>query len=304
MEASLAEEGRLLVPRRSGHGDGTAEPLGVRIAEQAGGGTHLGQEAFRYVQLLQNLVVPLQIPDVEHEGAGGVGIVGLVDLSLGQLPHEPGVHVSKEDLSPLRPLPDAGHVLQDPSDLGAGKIGVDDQAGLLAEGVHQPLGFQAVTVLRRAAALPDDGVADGLAGLLVPDDGSLPLVGDPKSRDVFRFSADLLHGPAADQQLGLPDLVGIMLHPAGLRVVLGELPLGNTAYLPLFVEQDAAVAGGSRVQGHDVLCHGACFSFSVILGTKNMPCLHISLIILYHHIIKVCKGKLLFVPQGGAHVET
>ena len=171
-EAGLTEEGRLLVPRRPRHGDGTAEPLRVRIAKQTGGGTHFGQDAFGHVQFLQYFVVPLQIPDVEHQRTGGVGIVGLVDLALGKLPHEPTVYVAEEDLPSLRPLPDPGHVLQDPADLGAGEVGVDDQAGLFAEGIHQALGLQTVTVFGCAAALPDNGVADGLAGDLIPDDGA------------------------------------------------------------------------------------------------------------------------------------
>ena len=37
-----------------------------------------------------------------------------------------------------------------------------------------------------AAVLPDDGVADRLAGLAVPDDGGFALVGDADGGDVLR----------------------------------------------------------------------------------------------------------------------
>jgi len=53
-------------------------------------------------------------------------------------------------------------------------------------------------------------------------------------------------------QLGGPDLVGIVLHPARLRVILGKLLLRDAADLACLIEQDAAVGGGSGVQRHDV----------------------------------------------------
>ena len=109
-----------------------------------------------------------------------------------------------------------------------------------------------IAVFAGAAALPDDGVADGLPGLLVPDDGGLPLVGDADGGDVLGPGADLVHGREGHAQLGGPDLIGVVLHPAGSRVILGKFLLRDAADLTRFVEQDAAVRGGSGVQRHDV----------------------------------------------------
>lgn len=62
-------------------------------------------------------------------------------------------------------------MIQNPPQLRPGKIGIDHEAGLGPECVHQPLFLQRVTVFGGAAALPHDGVVDRLTGDLVPDTG-------------------------------------------------------------------------------------------------------------------------------------
>lgn len=251
-KAGLAEEGRLLVACRTGNFYLAAEVHRVSVLIKAAGRHRLREHTFRDVQLLQDLVVPFQRVDVEHHGAAGVGIVGDVQFSAGQLPDEPGLHGAEEQFSPLGPFAGAGDMIQYPLELSGRKIGVDDEAGLLPEFLRQAPGFQLVAVFAGAAALPDDGVADGLPGLLVPDDGGLPLVGDADGGDVLGSGADFVHGREGHAQLGGPDLIGVVLHPAGSRVILGKFLLRDAADLTRFVEQDTAVRGGSGVQRHDV----------------------------------------------------
>ena len=86
-----------------------------------------------------------------------------MDLAAGELPDKPGVHGSEAELARLGLLAGAGHVVQDPADLGAGEVGVDDEAGLLADEIG--LVTQGVAEFGGAAVLPDDGVVHGLAGL-------------------------------------------------------------------------------------------------------------------------------------------
>ena len=178
-----------------------------------------------------------------------------MDFSAGELPDEPGLHGAEEQLSPLGPLPGAGDVVQDPLELGAGEVGVHHQPGLPADGVGMAGGLELIAVAAGPAALPDDGVAHRLAGGLVPDDGGLPLVGDADGGDIGGGSADLAHGLHRDAQLGGPDLIGVVLHPAGFGKDLGKFLLGRAAHLPLLVKEDAAVAGGPGVKGHDVSGH-------------------------------------------------
>ena len=126
----------------------------------------------------------------------------------------------------------------------------------------QAAGTQLVAIFTRPAALPDDGMVHRLTGGLVPDDGCLALVRDADGGDVLRRRADLVHGRQRHAELGRPDLVGVMLDPAGLGEILGELLLRDAAHLAPGVKKDAAVGRGARVQRHDIflLCHRG-FSF-------------------------------------------
>ena len=178
-----------------------------------------------------------------------------MDGPLRQLPDEPGLHGSKEQLAALCPLSGALHMIQNPFDLSSRKIGVDHQPGFLAEFFSQPLFLQGIAILRRPAALPDDGAVHRLAGIFIPDNGRLPLVRDADGRDIFCRRPDPAHGLHSHAQHTGPDLVCVMLHPARLRKILAEFPLGRAAHLPLFIEQNTAVAGRPRVQRHYILFH-------------------------------------------------
>ena len=184
-----------------------------------------------------------------------------MDLAAGELPDEPGVYRPEEQLSLFRAFARAGNVLQYPAELRAGEVGVDDEARLLPEYVAQPFFLKVVAILRSPAALPDDGVADRLSGVLVPYHGRFALVRDADRGDIRRSRADLSHRLDGDAKLRGPNFIRVMLYPACLRIVLGELLLRNAADLALFVEEDAAVAGGSRVQCHDVLRHSRIAPF-------------------------------------------
>ena len=82
-----------------------------------------------------------------------------------------------------------------------------------------------------AAVLPDDGVVDRLAGFAIPDDGGLALIGDADARRCRRrVSPALLRAASRDvSSCDLPDFVGVMLDPAGLRKDLPELLLRDGA---------------------------------------------------------------------------
>ena len=135
--------------------------------------------------------------DVVDQRARGIGGVGRVHLAAGQPPDQEAVDRAGEKLAALGALARAFHIVEQPGDLGAGKIGVEQQAGLFREFLLQPLLLQLLAERRGAAVLPDDGVVDRLAGRLVPDDDGLALVGDADRRDVGRacslaaFSASL-----------------------------------------------------------------------------------------------------------------
>ena len=198
MVAGLAEEGGLLVAGRARDLDRAAEQRRIGLAVDAARGHRSREHAAGDIELLEDVVVPLQGVDVEEHGTRGVGVVGHVDLAARQLPDEPRLDRAEQQLAALRTLTRAGDVFEQPVDLRAGEIGVDDEASLGAEGIGQALGLERVAVFARPAALPDDGVVDRLAGDLIPDDRGLALVGDADGGDVGGSRADLLHGLDSD----------------------------------------------------------------------------------------------------------
>src|SRR5262245_63941886 len=96
----------------------------------------------------------------------------------------------------------------------------------------------------------------GLARGLVPDDDRLALVGDADGGDArFAERGDELteHG-----LYGIPDLVGVVLDPPGLREVLRELAIRRAHAVAPVVERDGPHSGGPGIDGDDdALIHGA-----------------------------------------------
>ena len=260
-KAALSEQRSLLVTGNAGHRDLHTAQVGGAV-DLAGIG-HAGQNAARNIQRFEQGVVPVQRADVIQHGAAGVGAVGDVHSAAGQLPDQPCVHSAEQDLSCLGPLPCTGHIVQDPLDLRCGEIGIGHQTGVLPDVVcHAGLLLQFIYQRCRASALPDDGVVDRAAGGLFPQDGGLPLVGDANGGDVVDIDAALGHHFVHDPILGGPDLHGVVLHPALLRIDLLKLALLHCNDVLLIVEQDGTATGGSLIQRQNIFCTHA-FATSV-----------------------------------------
>ena len=146
-------------------------------------------------------------------------------------------------------------VVQDPLDLGAREVGRQRQADLGPEAVLAAVLAELVDVDVGARVLPDDRVVDGLAGVLVPDDRGLALVGDADGGDVGGGDAGLLEGALDDLLAARPDLRRIVLDPARLGVDLLVLLLVDRDDAAGVVEDHEAGARGALVEGSDVLRH-------------------------------------------------
>ena len=70
-----------------------------------------------------------------------------------------------EQVAPLGPRAHAGHIVQNPFQLGRREISVNDKAGLFPDLVGQALRLERIAVFACAAALPYDGMAEPLAPL-------------------------------------------------------------------------------------------------------------------------------------------
>ena len=225
----------------------------IGVAIDLGRGPHLRQHFTRDIQRLQHHRVPVQLVDVVEHGARSVGVIGHVCLALGHLPDQPAVDGTEQEFATTGAFTAAFDMVEDPLDLGAGEVRVDDQAGGLANVILHAVTLELVADRRALAALPDDGVVDRPACDLVPDDGGFALVSDADGGNLFIGDPGL--GQRFDEHaaLGRPDFHGIMLDPAWLRVDLCKFALSDGHHVGVAVEHDGAGAGGALVKGDDEL---------------------------------------------------
>ena len=167
-KAALAEQCRLLVTSDAGNGYLPTEDGWV-------GGTHdsrrvhdIGQDGGGDVQEFEQVLVPAFVMDVEDKSPRCVCIVGGMDFSHGELGDEPGIDGAECDLACARPGHQSGYVVKEPFYLGSGKVGVDDQPGLLLEEGTVSSVLQFVADGGASPALPYDGVMNGFEGVALP----------------------------------------------------------------------------------------------------------------------------------------
>jgi hypothetical protein len=247
-DAPLAHQRRLLVAGHAADGDRAAQDLGVRLAEFSRTIENLRQDIQGNIQQLAHFRRPFLAADVEDQGARGVGRVGGVDAPAGQLPDHPAVDGPRQQLAGLGRRPGARHMVQQPGDLGAGEVGIEQQSGDLG---HPPLVAalaQPLAGVGRTPVLPDHGLVDRLAARLVPDHHRLALVGDADGGHLLHAPAGFLDRLAQHGDTGLVDLLGVMLDPAVVRIGLRQRSPRLGQRLALGVEQDGAGAGGALVE--------------------------------------------------------
>ena len=257
LDAGLADGGRLLVARHAKDRHRRAQDVGRGDAVIARAIHHLGQHRLRHAQQHLELGIPGALADVEQQAAACVGGVARMDLAAGQAPQQEALDRAEGQRALVGGGAGARDVLQDPGDLGAAEIGIEQQAGLLRDHLLVARLLQPGAHLRRAAILPDDGVVDRLAGRAVPHDGGLALVGDADADEVLRLEFRPGECCAADLDHRRPDLFRIVLDPAGLREDLRQFLLRAGNRTTRGIEHDGAGAGGALVDGEDMSggCH-------------------------------------------------
>src|SRR6185295_20421355 len=100
-----------------------------------------------------------------------------------QLPDQPAIDRAEEVIAAAQPLGDGGAIAEQPGELARSECRIEVEAGLGADKGNGALVAQLANLRIAAAALPDDGGHDGFAGLPVPDDQGLGLVGDAEAGD-------------------------------------------------------------------------------------------------------------------------
>ena len=116
-----------------------------------------------------------------------------------------------------------------PFELGTAEVRVEHESSALTYEWKCAIGLKLVAALGGAAVLPHDCSVQGGARRAAPCNGGLALIGDTNShRQRVETAQDVVDGFFG----GLPNLERVVLDPARLREVLGELAIrrhGRTA---------------------------------------------------------------------------
>ena len=175
--AGLAEERRLLVAGDPGDRDLAAELRGR--AEDAADGSGSGSRSGSTPSSSQSSGSQRRSPmsnSIVREA---------LERSVAWRPVS--LNTSQESIVPKTASRGRLDVAQQPLDLRPGEVGIEDEAGALADERLVPGLAQLVAARRRAPVLPDERVVDRLAGARVPGDDGLALVGDPDRVEARRI---------------------------------------------------------------------------------------------------------------------
>ena len=215
----LPDERRLLIARQPRKRDGTAPEHHFPHARVAR--AHLGQDVRRGRKAVEKRRIPGKIADIEEHRAGGVGHVRDKGLALRELPDEVAIHRSRAQ--PARPKRRLRRrdMIERPADLARRKIGVGHKPRARVDEFLCVL-VQRLAPCRRTPTLPADRRTYRVTRNAVPQDDRLALVGDADARELVARKA---RAGIEDVRRFEVDLVGVLLHPAGVRKALSHLLL-------------------------------------------------------------------------------
>ena len=235
-KTGLSEKCTLLVTCCAGDRNRSLKKLRIGRTVYTAGRLNLRQHLARNAQNSQNFFIPLQSMNIKHQCTRSIGIIRNMNLTAGQLPDNPAVDSTEQQLACFRTLACMRYVFQNPVQLGTGEISIQNQACLFAEHIGIATDFQQITVFCGTTALPDNRLADRTTGVLVPNYGSFALVRNTDTGNISRSNIQLAHCLVHQAYLSSPDFLGIVLHPACLRIILRKLLLRYAADFSLLIK--------------------------------------------------------------------
>ena len=176
-------------------------------------------------------------------------------LAIGQLPNQPSLDGAEQELAGFCLLSGARDIFENPAQLRAAEIGIDQKSCLLTNHIAVPGRFQLIAVLRGTAALPHNRVADRNAGFFIPNHRRLSLIGNADGFNVFVCAVDLKQRLLRHAHLRRPNFHRIMLDPPCPRIDLRKFLLRDTDHIAFAVVQNTAGARRSLIQCHDIFFH-------------------------------------------------
>lgn len=273
LKGLLADEGGGLVTETAGQGD-VGEGAGSDSAVDLGGRDNLGENELLDAKELDELLVVLEGLNVHEHGPGGVGGVGDVGAAVEaarEVVEQPRVDGGEGQLASIVALSGLLDVIQDPSDLDSGKVGGQGQATELGDLVSAGLGLELLDGVAGSGVGPHNGVVQGLAGLNVPKHGGFSLVGDSDRLHVGHLDAlgsHFLGNRRHALQTRAHELLGVVLHPSGVGVDLGEFDLVGCHGLAVRRKENETGGGGTLVESSYVGRHVVGFVVGLVVGFK------------------------------------
>src|SRR5207302_9611273 len=88
------------------------------------------------------------------------------------------IYISKQQLAPCGFLSVARNIFEQPAQLQAAEVRAQRQSSLLPEALLSAFAGEAHDIFRNSRVLPNNRIGNRLAGLALPQDGGLPLIGD------------------------------------------------------------------------------------------------------------------------------
>ena len=189
------------------------------------------QHGHRDIQYFAELFVPVLLMDVIQQSTRSVAWIRAMKgagpcAAAGHFPKEPAIDGAERQFTGFRAMLQFRIQVEDPANLAAGKIGVDDQAGFFPELGFVPVSLEPFADTGALAALPDDCPVDRLAGFAVPYDRGFALIGDPDGGKSARADSGNRQGFSHHFPADPPDFFRFVLDPARLWIVLGEFAVG------------------------------------------------------------------------------
>ena len=248
----MPEKRSLLVARDTHNARPVRHDIGRDATELPRAPANLGQHAARDVQKLEQLVVPIERVDIEEHRSACVRVIRREHQSAREIEDEPRVDGAEEQLPGFGKLSRPAHVVQNPRDLGGREVGIWGEPGLGANHILVSLVNEALSERCGAAALPTDGVVDGLSAIPIPDHRGFALVGDADRLDAIRVDAALELHFHHDGDLRGEDLGWVLLHPSRMRVRRFNRTrrLGHDA--PVCVDDHGTHRCRAAINRHDV----------------------------------------------------
>ena len=163
------------------------------------------------------------------------------------------VHRPEEHLAGLGALAQTGHGVEQPAQFRAREVRREWQPAALAVAVLADVAAQLAHQRGRAHVLPVDRVVNRRAGLALPDERRLALVGDAEGHEVRGGQLRVVQRALHDLLDVAPDLLGVLLDPPRTREHLLVLLLGDRHDAGRAVEHDAARGRGPLVDRRHVL---------------------------------------------------